>query len=360
MKSKLSSFILVIALSFSGYFSFAQNGALGAYEDIQQFFHVFDNGQFKQLEALKVQDYVVGRNLVAYVNNQGQFKVYQKGYARTLTENRPDFFQVSDHLVVFGLGGNMYVFEDKRSTPVGAFTKDFVLGDSMLAFNTFNNNFVVYYRGRAKTVEVFTVTGLSAGKNVVAYMDNLDQFQAYLYGEKYLLDMNIPKNYKTGRNTVAFVDFYGRFKIFYKGDIIEADAFAPKSYEVGDNMVAFVNRNGQFIVFDDGLLTTVESQPPSKYEVNDAIIAYSLPSRQFKAYYKGQTFNLESYIPESYMIDNEVLVYPDYMNYLKALDHGELVKASNRITYGYDLWIDVVSSDVGKGQPQFYYKGKFY
>jgi hypothetical protein len=60
------------------------------------------------------------------------------------------------------------------------------------------------------------------------------------------------------------------------------------------------------------------------------------------------------------MIDNEVLVYPDYMNYLKALDHGELVKASNRITYGYDLWIDVVSSNVGKGQPQFYYKGKFY
>jgi hypothetical protein len=338
----------------------AQNGAYGAFEDIQNFFYVFEGGQIKQLEALKVRDFKVGRNHVAYVNNQGQFKLYEKGYNKTLAENIPEHFTVTDHLLIFGVGGNLYVYEDKRAQQVASFVKEFVGGDSIVAFNNLNNNFMAYYKGRTRTLEVFPVTGLKGSKNVLAYLDNLEQFQAYIYGQKVQLENNPPKEYKLGRNTIAYVDFYGRFKICYKGEVIEADPFSPKEYQVGDNMVAFINRNGQFMVFDDGIIQEIESQPPLQFEVNDAIIAYSLPSRQFKAYTKGEVFTLESYIPESYMIDNDVLVWPDYMNYLKALYHGEVVKATNRIQKGYEIWIDVIASDVTKGQPQFFYQGKYY
>ncbi|MBK9448250.1 MAG: hypothetical protein IPN95_02300 [Bacteroidetes bacterium] len=355
MRFLLFLFMLGSSLSVS-----AQSGGYAVYEDIQGFFYVFDNGIVKQLEGLKVKEYKVARNYVAYVNNQSQFKLYDKGYNKTLAENLPEFFTTTDYLLVFGVGGNLYVYEDKRAQQVASFVKQYVAGDSIVAFNNLNDNFTAYYKGRSRTLEVFAVTGLQAGKNILAYLDNMEQFQAYLYGQKYQLDNNPPKEYKCGRNTIAYVDFYGRFKIFYKGEIIEADPFSPKSYQVGDNMVAYINRNGQFMVFDDGIITEIESQPPMEYELNDAIIAYSLPSRQFKAYYKGETFVLESYIPESYKIDNELLVWPDYMNYLKALDHGEIVKATNRIQQGYELWLDVVVSDVGKGVPQIFHKGKFY
>jgi hypothetical protein len=349
--------VLLMAMSRIG---MAQNGAYGAYEDIQNFFHVFENGSIEQLEALKVRDYQVGRNLVAYINNQGQFKIYEKGYVKTLAENSPEFFSATDHLLIFGIGGILYVYEDRRATQIASFVKEYVGGDSIVAFNNVNNNFVAYYRGRSRTLEVFNVFGLKGSKNVLAYLDNLEQFQAYLYGQKTLLDANPPKEYKLGRNTIAYVDFYGRFKIFHKGNIIEADPFSPREFEVGDDMVAFINRNGQFMVFDDGIITEIESQPPSMFKCVDAIIAYTLPSRQFKAYTHGQTYDLESYEPATFEIDNEMLVWPDYMNYLKALDHGEIVKASNRIQNGFTLWIDVVASDVTKGQPQFYHKGKFY
>jgi hypothetical protein len=338
----------------------AQNGAYGAYEDIQNYFYAFEGGEFKQLEALKVREFQVGRNYIGYVNNQGQFKVYEKGYSKTLSENTPEFFTVTDHLLIFGIGGSLYIYEDRRSAQVASFVKEYVGGDSIVAFNNVNNNFVAYYKGRSRTLEVFNVTGLKGSKNTLAYLDNLEQFQAYMFGQKTQLDANPPKEYKLGRNTIAYVDFYGRFKIFHKGNIIEADPFAPREFEVGDDLVAFVNRNGQFMVFDDGIITEIESQPPTKFQLTDAIIAYVLPSRQFKAYNHGQTFDLESYEPESFAIDNEVLVWPDYMNYLKALDHGEVVKATNRIQKGYSLWVDVIASDVTKGQPQFYYKGKYY
>ncbi len=350
-------FICLLGLSIS---VSAQNGSYGAYEDIQFYFHAFEDGEFKQLEALKVREFQVGRNYIAYVNNQGQFKLYEKGYCKTLSENTPEFFTVTDHFLIFGMGGSLYIYEDRRSQQVASFVKEYVGGDSIVAFNNLNNNFVAYYRGRSRTLEVFNVTGLKGGKNVLAYLDNLEQFQAYMFGQKTMLDANPPKEYKLGRNTIAYVDFYGRFKIFHKGNLIEADPFAPREWEVGDDLVAFINRNGQFMVFDDGIITEIESQPPTKWALTDAIIAYVLPSRQFKAYNHGQTYDLESYEPENFAIDNEVLVWPDYMNYLKALDHGEIVKASNRIQKGYSLWIDVIASDVTKGQPQFYYKGKYY
>jgi hypothetical protein len=357
LKSVFTLTLLLIACSLQ---SMAQNGAYGAYEDIQNFFHVFEDGQFKQLEALKVKDYKVARNYVAYVNNQGQFKLYEKGYNKTLAENTPEFFTVTDHLLIFGVGGSLYIYEDRRAQQIASFVKEYVGGDSIVAFNNLNNNFVAYYRGRSRTLEVFHVTGLAGSKNVLAYLDNLEQFQAYLYGQKTMLDANPPKEYKLGRNTIAYVDFYGRFKIFHKGNIVEADPFAPRQFAVGDDLVAYINRNGQFMVFDDGIISEIESQPPSKFQLTDAIIAYTLPSRQFKAYTHGQTYDLESYEPESFAIDNELLVWPDYMNYLKGLDHGVLVKASNRIQTGYEIWIDVVACNVTKGQPQFYYKGKFY
>jgi hypothetical protein len=353
-------FALIALLLLTGLRGFAQNGSYGAYEDIQNFFWVFEDGELKQLEALKVRDYKVGRNLVAFVNNQGQFKIYEGGYTKVLAENSPTFFNVTDHLLVFGIGGSLYVYEDRRASQVASFVREYVGGDSIVAFNNSNNNFVAYYRGRSRTLEVFPVTGLKGSKNCLAYLDNLDQFQAYMFGQKVTLDANTPKEYKLGRNTIAYIDFYGRFKIFHKGNIIEADPFAPRQWEVGDDLVAFINRNGQFMVFDDGIITEIESQPPTMFKLEDAIIAYTLPSRQFKAYNHGQTYDLESYEPADFLIDNEMLVYPDYMNYLKGLDHGELVKCTNRIQKGYSLWIDVVASDVTKGQPQFYYKGKFY
>lgn len=338
----------------------AQNGAYGAYEDIQNYFHVFHEGEIEQMEALKVKSFQVGRNMVAFVNNQGQFKIFEGGYVKTLAENTPQFYSVTDHYLIFGIGGTLYIYENHRSQTVASFVHAYAGGDSIVGFNNMNNNFVAYYRGRLRTLEVFHVSGLMGSKNCLAYLDNLDQFQVYMYGQKTLVEANTPKEYKLGRNTVAYVDFYGRFKIFHKGNVIEADPFSPREYAVGDDMVAFINRNGQFMVFDDGIITEIESQPPTKWELTDAIIAYTLPSRQFKAYTHGETYSLESYEPASWLIDNEMLVWPDYMNYLKGLDHGELIKASNRIQKGYSLWIDVVASDVTKGQPQFYYKGKYY
>lgn len=364
MKKYFLSFVLL--LTFSSEMLPAQQ--LAAYQDVRGFFHVFDDGRFKQLESLPVKEFRVARNFLLWVNNVGQFKIYEKGYVKVLRETAPRRYVTSDHLMAYELGGQLFVYERQRSRSITNFASNFILNDSVIAFFDFNQGLNVYYRGRARNLEVFDVRmdQIEVGKNVVAYVDNIGQFAAYWAGEKYELEHLVPREFRAGkeffagRNVMAYVDNYGRFKIFHKGMVIDADPLTPRSFQVGDDMVAWVNRNNQFMVFDDGIITMVEDINPEKYRLIDGVIAYELANRHFKAYYQGETHILESYIPEQYKIDNQTLAWVDYMNNLHALSYGELIKPAKRIVSGFDLVVDVIQSNVNMARPQFYYDGTIY
>lgn len=337
-----------------------QSQSIGAFEDVRNFFYVFDDGKIVQLESQKVQDFKVARNFLVWINIQGQFKIYEGGYTKVLLENAPSFYGITDNLMLYEMNGQVFVYEYRRSRNVASFVKDYAFGDSIISFLDWNNGLNVYYRARSRNLAVFDIEQRVVGKNVVAYVDNVGEFRCFHAGEVFDLDYLVPVSFKVGRNTVAFVDNYNRFKIYHKGNIVTADPFPPRSYQTGDDLVAWVNRNGQFMVFEDGIIQQVEDINPTKFTVNDAIVAYELPNQHFKAFYKGRVFDLESYIPESYKSDNEVLVWVDYMNNLKALYHGEVVTPANRIVRDFEVYLDVIVSDVNMMRPQFYYQGKIY
>ncbi len=364
MKKFIAS--LVILLTLSSEFLSAQQ--LAAYEDVRGYFFVFDDGRTEQLESLPVKEYRVARNFLIWVNNVGQFKMYEDGYVKVLREVAPRQYATSDHLMAYELGGQLFVYERNRSRNISNFASNFILGDSVIAYFDFNQGLNVYYNGRGRNLEVFDVRPdqIEVGKNLVGYVDNIGQFTVYWAGEKYELEHLVPQRFLAGsefvagRSVLAYTDAYGRFKIFHKGIVIDADPFQPRIFQVGDNMVAWVNRNNQFMVFDDGIITMVEDIQPQRFNLTDGVIAYELPNRHFKAYYKGVTQILESYIPEEYKIDNETLAWVDYMNNLHALTYGERVKPAKRIVTGFELIVDVIQSNVNMARPQFYYDGNIY
>lgn len=335
-------------------------GGYGAYIDLQNYFHVFEEGRFKRLETLPIRDFKVARDFVVYVNNVGQFKMYRDGINRVIRENAPARYEITDNMMVYLLGGQMFAYEAGRTRLVASFVGDYVMGDSMIAFIDVNSNLRVYYKKMLRALEVFDVQEIKVGKNICAYLNNFDELHIYYRGQQEQLTRLLPDTFKCGRNTVAFIDNYRRFKIYHKGNLIQADPFTPRSFQVGDDIVAYVNQNGQFMVFYDGLIQEIESQPPEMFEVKDGIVAYTLPSQQFKAYYDGEVFSLESYVPESYKIDAQTLVYPDFMNKLKSLYHGELLAPAERIAVDYEVNLDVVTALVQMARPTFYWKGKTY
>lgn len=353
-------YLLVPILLLGTFFNALHAQQLDAFEDVRNFFYIFDGGQIKQMEPQKVEDYKVARNYVVWINTQKQFKVYENGYEKVLREVPPTNYGISDNLMVFEMNGMLYAYENRRSKRVATFVGNYAFSDSIIAYLDFNNGLNVYYKGYSRNLEVFDVSGMKVGKNLVAYLDPAEQFYVFHAGENRELDYLLPQSFKVGRNTVAYVDNYNRFKIYHKGNIVQADPFAPRSYAVGDDMVAWVNRNNQFFVFDDGIIQMLEDVVPTEYTVNDAIIAYNLPNQHFKAYYRGLQFDLESYIPEKFAIDNETLVWVDYMNNLKGIQRGEEIKPADRLVTDFDVTLDVVRSDVNMNRPQFYFDGKAY
>lgn len=333
---------------------------LGAYEDVMKFLYVFDGGKVDKLESQPVKEFKVARDRLVWINNVGQFKIYENGYSKVIRENAPNSYGISDNFMVYELGGQLYVYERQRSRRVANFAGTYAFSDSVLAFIDFNAGMNVYYRGQTRNLEVFDVADMQVGKNTVAYMDNLGQFYVFWAGENEQLDHLQPQEFRSGRNTVAYVDNYGRFKIFHKGNLIDADPFKPREFQVGDDMVVWINRNNQFMVFEDGLITMIEDVNPDKFTLKDAVVAYEMPNQHFKAYYKMQTYLLESYIPEKYKIDNEILAWVDYMNNLHGLAYGERIRPADRIVTDFEVNLDVITSDVNRPRPQFYYQGEIY
>ena len=75
----------------------AQN--IGAFEDDQKWFYVFDAGVVKKLEFNPVKNYTVGGSYVTYTDFQNRFKVYYKGNVFEVQDATPQAIGTSDYLL---------------------------------------------------------------------------------------------------------------------------------------------------------------------------------------------------------------------------------------------------------------------
>jgi hypothetical protein len=335
-----------------------------AYSDIQREFFVFDNGQIIRLENMQqpVRSFQVGFNMMAYVNNQGQLKIYEKGIARVLSENTPNTYKMLDHLLVLNTGNNLYAYENGRLQNLGAFIQQSWIGrDSLVAFVDQYGNFNIYYRGRTQLLEQLVVANPAVGKNMMFYTNNNDQLSVWYRGHQEVLEVQQPQTFVAGADIGAYVDYFGKFKIYDMGNLVIADAFAPRSFEVGDGVVAWINMNGDFQVFHGGFPQTLEDQPPMWYKVIDELVVYALPGNMFKVFWQGQTYTLEGYIPETWQADQKTVVWKDYMGKLRAwTGGGPTANASDRVVQEVTLYGETVQSTISGQRPQIYCKSKIY
>ena len=147
---------------------------ISAWVDPYNYFNMFDNGTMQKLEHLPVRDWKAGGKVLAYVNNVGQFKIYNNNRDRVISENAPDMYEVTDNILVFTLGTQLYVWEDGKTHRLGGWIdENFVYGDSMVAFYDMNRNFNVYYRGEIHFLEQQPVTDQIIVENTLAYIDNM-------------------------------------------------------------------------------------------------------------------------------------------------------------------------------------------
>lgn len=361
----LKKLLVLITILIISAGALAQNLNLAAFHDYQRHFVIFDSGEILDVENLPVQSFQIGGTCIPYISNAGQFKVYFNGEVQTLTQQLINRYFVTRHLMVYFLFDQLYVFDNGKQRLLSSNVKDFVLGDSIVAyFNRNRKTSHVYYKGEVYDLENALVGNpikeFKAGDNVFAYFnDNTKLFKIFYNGQlEEISQSNDLINFEPGRNLVAYEDnSTNTFHVFYKGEIIDLEDFKPKSFKVGDDLIAYVDVLEQFKVFTNGEVEILSDFEPDAYFVTDSLVVYS-EQEYFKVYCNGQIYELENYIPDEFQIQEHTITYIDLNGWLKAFSAGKQFIVTKDLLNSYKLAYNTIMINTTVNTVKIYYKGE--
>lgn len=340
-----------------------------AYVDVRQEFYAFDNGAINKLDHLQPVDYKIGKNNVAFIDNQRNFKIYKDGVVSTISENLYTVnFQTSDNLILYRSANMISVIDGNDVKLLSRLCQDFAMGDSVVMFYDINRTtFNAYYNGEITELETYLLKGddfpfgtnVKASDNVGAYINFNDMFKAFYRNEVFTLEEQRVRDFQVGRNTIAYNDINNQFKIFHKGQTYKIDAFAPRSYQVGDNIVAFVNYEGNFKIFHDGKMYNMGFYEP-QYQVTDFLVAFEAVNGFFKVFYEGNTEVMENYYPPNLKMQYKSLAYTNQANVLRLFSQGKVYDVTNQTVADYRLDYDVLQYKIGFNRFKIFADGERY
>ncbi|MCK5839432.1 MAG: hypothetical protein KAG99_06260 [Bacteroidales bacterium] len=220
------------------------------------FLKVFDDGLPFTLSTA-VRGYVLQDSLITWYDYvQQQVKVYYKG----------DIVVIEDGLLNFPV-------DNVKS------------GDNIIAYVTnFDNKFKIFYHGELSIIDNLGENMVyKAGRDIVGYMDvPRNIFKAFYKGEMFDLEYFAPNSFKVGDEIIAYVDNMDNFKLFKNGVVETLLSYKPEYYDVVDQVVVFHDQ-GFLKTYCNGSVQIVERYIPSKYKLDWNTIAYLDENRNIKA-----------------------------------------------------------------------------
>ena len=146
-------------------------------------FHVF--GQ-RDLAAFRPLSFKVADERVAFVDNTGNFKLYENDQVRTLSNITPDFYVLRDSLLIYGLQNELMAYYDGQIQRLENFipsTIRYVF--NLVAYLTERNHLRVFDKGRLKTLTYEPANRFEVFWDVVWYNIGVNSNKVYYDGVVY-------------------------------------------------------------------------------------------------------------------------------------------------------------------------------
>ncbi|MFW5943800.1 MAG: hypothetical protein ACOCTU_00940 [Bacteroidota bacterium] len=343
----------------------ADSQGLAAYTDFRNHFHVFDNGNFRQLEHLPVINYKVGKWCVAYRNNNGALMVYHDGQKKELSKVVREY-EVTEGLLVYTYNNNLFVYNGREKKFLSMNAPYYkAKGDLVAYYDEIDKMFKVYYKGQVFDVESAlstpSVNNFQVGDNIMSYVDPNGYLNAFFEGNtRRLMLMQGQPIHNADKNIVAYYDVSRSvFGLYHISGQRELGYFRPESFKTSDNRVVYVENTGNFMVYENDEIRTLSTNTPEFYMVHDSILIYE-EQNHFKVYYDGRVYTLENFIPEQIKYGVNTLAYLNQRSHLRVFRHGKVETISYAPVNSFEVYWDVVWFNVGVNSNKVYYKGRVY
>lgn len=299
--------------------NFKIGGNLLAYNDNMGNFKVHYKKEIVKLQDgfVTEEDYWVTDNLMFYRMGM-QLKVFDNGKTLTLSANTNAFSgndsiiawydQVMHSLRCYYDGELVTLLDGLVSNTEQV--SNFKTGDNILAYVDNNNYFRIFYHGEdIEMLPAARALDYKVGRNIVGYWNgSYNEFNVFYKGKDYLLDEYAPASFKAGRDMLAYIDNVGEFKAFYDGEIYTVSAYEPQWYGPQDDLLIY-SEQGAFKIFWKGKVYYIENYVPESFKVNNGNLAYLTQQGRLKAFVNGNVVELSTEQVISYAISKHTIQY---------------------------------------------------
>ena len=303
-----------------------------AFTDYNNYFKLYQNGVFRQLEFQRIISSIQGDNIIAYVDAKSDFKVFEGGNP-VLLANVQVNHKISDNILVWSSGPTIMYYTKGQKKQLTFFGRDFEVKDSLIIYEDLRaNNITAWYNGN-----LFPLYGLigdlympkAIGENIVAFKDN-GSFYKIFWGSK-IWDIDVWNGeieFEAGIDVVAFNDPWSRiFTGFYKGGFFEVDAMFAKKFKCGNGYIVFEDQNGNLKLWKDEEIIELSNFPSQQWGCKDNVI-YWVENSYLKAYYKGEIYDLANFRSEEIAIKNNTIAFRNVFGGVSVFSKGSIFEAS--------------------------------
>lgn len=315
--------------------------------DFNGYFRSFQNGFFRQIEFQQIRNFKAGDDVVGYIDNRGNLRVYDGTKPQDLTNIPTVEYEVSDDLLVWKIGETLNLWDDGSKRTLTYFAQGYWVKDSMVVYqDTRWNSLNVYYEGN--TYELTKATGSppvpdAVGENLLVYRDNGNFYKVFWKGEIYELDVwHRPIEFVCGTDILAFNDpMTGTFAIFENGEFLDVEDFHMNSYGSGRGFIVYENQNNDLMYYGNGERKQLTNFGATFWQAKDDAVFWAENGRAY-AFVNGEKKEVANYVPEEYKVKNGIIAFRNILGGIDVFVDGKLKTLTNQQDAEYSLFGNAV------------------
>lgn len=178
----------IFPIDFSERISFVKAG-----EDVVAFIDELNNsfqslyfGEIIEIENFKPTSFKTGNGFVAYIDANGYFKVFRNFAVETLDFNTPDFYEIKNNIMVFGMQNYFKAYLNSKVYTLESFIpSSYIINNGVCAYLD-QQGFLKYFDGeKTKTISYETIKDFEINGDIVKYKYGINSESIYFKGKTY-------------------------------------------------------------------------------------------------------------------------------------------------------------------------------
>jgi len=259
--------------------------------------YVYDNENIIKLSD-DCLDYIVMDSIVVWQNRYAEtINIFYNGEITTIAENISEF-----KLEPYMVGDNLFAYVNPTTQEFTIFYRGklflpdtytnelkFQAGCDILAYtNIVDKSFNIFYKGEVRELDIYQPKSFQVGDQMVAYIDNQDDLKIF-ENDQVINVSSDPEFYEVKDHILVFENM-GSFKTVCNGQVYIIEQYVPRPYYIDVNTVAYLENNESIRVFQHCKHIVANKVDVIKFNMVRNVIVYAIEEDEIKVYFNGEVY----------------------------------------------------------------------